>query len=211
MPSTIEYQEWLDSREEQYNIVRIEEQNSLEYGSNLLISDTCLEFGKNYLYISNLDCSQFVSDYYSRDCKNYATISHSRKIALYECDETMLTPVTLSEDEIEKMKSDMHYEEATLAIEEESLDFGDVVIGQTSEKEIIVQNLSETFLLSPPNYRWYIYSDNEDSALLSYSGEDVLLSGRGVVAEEQDDDNSFDDSENTTTSSSGCTLLTVSR
>lgn len=122
----------------------IDEYSSVADYHELEIIDHCAHPG-TYFYISDLDCTEFINEFNSLQCRNYAVIVH--EIPFYEnsCDQSRYTSIDLSEHEIELMKTEMSAGRAWFSVDIEEIDFGYVEIGRSAEKEILITNRSESF------------------------------------------------------------------
>ncbi len=141
----------------------IDEYSSVADYHELEIIDHCAHPG-TYFYISDLDCTEFINEFNSLQCRNYAVIVH--EIPFYEnsCDQSRYTSVDLSEDEIESMKTETSGGGSSFVLDTEEINFGEVEVGSSIEKEIIVTNVSEQFKGTPYYSISDCYEDYEDNS-----------------------------------------------
>jgi hypothetical protein len=129
---------------------------------DLVIIRSCVSSSGIYFYISDLDCNQFVDEYGSMKCRNYAVIEHKWKRQEASCDQNKYTPVDLSNEEIESMKTETSGGGSHFVLDAEEINFGEVEVGSSIEKEIIVTNVSEQFKGTP--YYSICPNDYEDDS-----------------------------------------------
>ena len=123
----------------------IDEENKTYYSDyyRFMFSDHCVEQGK-YLYISDLDCSEFINEFRSVRCMNYAEIEFEEPTDTTLCNPDKYENVELTEDQINTLKTGMSGNWATLEIEEYQLAFN-AEIGSKDDRLITIKNESDKF------------------------------------------------------------------
>ena len=123
----------------------LDEENKTYYSSfyHFVFSDHCVEPGK-YLYISDLDCSKFINDYYSLDCRNYVEVEFDEPTNNSLCDPEKYENIELTDNQIEELKSEMFGEGPSMDIEEGDLYFISEV-GEEQDQQITIKNISNKF------------------------------------------------------------------
>ena len=123
----------------------IDEKNKTYFSnySRFMFSDHCVEQGK-YLYISDLDCSEFINEFRSVQCMNYAEIEFEEPTDNSLCDLEEYEDVELTEDQINTLKTGMQGRWATLGIDEYQLAFN-AEIGSEDDRLITIKNESNEF------------------------------------------------------------------
>ncbi len=125
---------------------QLDDSTAEEFKSNFFIADNCAEDGE-YLYISNLNCEDFVGKRSTYGCRNYIGIDYDESggYKMEECDETLYTTLSMDEEEFRSLMTQTFYDASKLLVKEDMIDFGDVYVGEFREMGITFEAGSRVY------------------------------------------------------------------